>query len=99
MADLIRKKYSSADLPYHIIIPSLPGYTLSSGGPVDKDWGMRDSARVINSLMKSLGFDKYISQGGDVGSFLSILQTEYEEVVGIHCMSCVCTQIQHAILI
>lgn len=86
MAKLIREKYSSADLPYHIIIPSLPGYTLSSGGPVDGDWGMKDSARVINTLMKNLGFDRYISQGGDVGSFLSILQADYEEVVGIHCM-------------
>jgi microsomal epoxide hydrolase len=30
MMDIIRKQYEKKDLPYHIIVPSLPGYTLSA---------------------------------------------------------------------
>lgn len=85
MCELIRKQYPGEDSPYHIVIPSLPGYTLSSGGPLDKDWTMEDSARVINQLMLNLGFQKYIAQGGDVGSFEArIMAQEYDACVGIH---------------
>ncbi|KAF2128177.1 epoxide hydrolase-like protein [Dothidotthia symphoricarpi CBS 119687] len=82
---LIREQYSAKDLPYHIIVPSLPGYTLSSGGPVDKNWTMEDTARVINQLMLNLNFDRYIAQGGDIGSFESrLLAQEYDACVGMH---------------
>lgn len=84
LASLIREKYSAKDQPYHIIIPSLPGYTLSSGGPTNKDWTIQDTARIINTLMKGLGFNKYISQGGDIGSIVSTVLSQYEEVAGIH---------------
>jgi microsomal epoxide hydrolase len=69
MMDIIRNKYSSEDLPYHIIVPSLVGYTLSSGPPTNKDFTSQDLSRVNDKLMKELGFgDGYIAQGGDVGS-------------------------------
>ncbi|KAJ4292651.1 hypothetical protein N0V90_009314 [Kalmusia sp. IMI 367209] len=85
MLEVIKKQYEGKELPYHIIIPSLPGYTLSSGGPVDRDWGVRDSAEVMHNLMQSLGFEKYFVQGGDVGSFLArIMAATYEGVVGAH---------------
>ncbi|KAF2470951.1 epoxide hydrolase-like protein [Lindgomyces ingoldianus] len=85
MCDLIREKYSADNLPYHIVVPSLPGYTLSSGGPPHSDWRMQDSARVINQVMQNLGFSKYIAQGGDVGSFLGrVLAQEYDSCVGVH---------------
>ncbi|KAF2259527.1 epoxide hydrolase-like protein [Lojkania enalia] len=85
VAELIRKKYTPASQPYHIIIASLPGYTLSSSGPLDKDWTLQDTARIINTLMNNLGFEKYIAQGGDVGSFVStILSATYDSCVGIH---------------
>lgn len=87
MLDLVKKQYEGKDLPYHIIVPSLPGYTLSGGPPVDRDWTSKDSARVLHKLVLSLGFNKYIVQGGDVGSFLARMMThEYEEVVGQHRM-------------
>jgi pimeloyl-ACP methyl ester carboxylesterase len=86
MCDLLRKKYSEEDLPYHVVVPSLPGYTLSSGGPLDRDWTMQDSARVIDRLMHNLGCDKYIAQGGDIGSFIgAILAENYDSCVAIHC--------------
>ncbi|KAF1851359.1 epoxide hydrolase-like protein [Cucurbitaria berberidis CBS 394.84] len=85
MLQLIGKQYSAKDLPYHIIVPSLPGYTLSSSGPADKNWTMEDTARIINQLMLNLGFEKYIAQGGDVGSFEAmILSQGYDTCVGVH---------------
>lgn len=72
MLDLIKKQYSAKDLPYHIIVPSMPGYAFSSGPPVDKDFELADAVRLCNNLMQSLGFaDGYIAQGGDLGSFIS----------------------------
>ncbi|KAL5389545.1 hypothetical protein DPSP01_002441 [Paraphaeosphaeria sporulosa] len=81
----LQKKFEGKDLPYHIIVPSLPGYTLSSGGPLERDWTTLDSAAVMEKLMRGLGFDKYFVQGGDVGSFLCrIMAARYESVVGVH---------------
>lgn len=88
LCEIIRKQYSDEDLPYHIIVPSLPGYTLSAGLPVDRDWTIEDTARIMNQLMLDLGFDKYIAQGGDIGSFEAcILSRDYDACVAIHCMS------------
>lgn len=67
--DKLRKRYLADDLPYHLIVPSLPGYAFSSPPPVDNDIGIEDVARVMNQLMLNLGFDNgYMVQGGDVGS-------------------------------
>jgi microsomal epoxide hydrolase len=85
MCALIREQYAAKDLPYHIIVPSLPGYTLSKVQSADKEWTLEDSARVINQLMLNLGFDKYIAQGGDVGSFEArLLSQTYDACIGIH---------------
>lgn len=85
MLEIIKKQYSPKDLPYHVIIPSLPGYTLTSGPPVDQDWTIYDSARIMNQLMLNLGFEKYIAQGGDIGSLLARIMTlEYDACVGVH---------------
>jgi len=85
MLELLRKKYKKEDSPYHIIVASLPGYTLSGSGPLDRNWTIEDSARIINRLMVNLGFSKYIAQGGDVGSMEArLLAVEYDECVAIH---------------
>lgn len=85
MLKLIKDKHQQKDLPYHIIVPSLPGYTLSAAIPTDKNWSLHDTARIINTLMTNLGFPKYLAQGGDVGSFEArIMAKEYDECVGIH---------------
>ncbi|KAF1914142.1 Alpha/Beta hydrolase protein [Ampelomyces quisqualis] len=81
----IRKQYGRKNLPYHIIVPSLPGYPLSAGLPTDKNWTMEASAHIIHKLMTNLGFEKYLAQGGDVGSFEArILAHEHDACVGIH---------------
>jgi pimeloyl-ACP methyl ester carboxylesterase len=82
--ELLKTKYGK-DSPYHVIIPSLPGYTLSSGPAIDHDWAVENSARVIDKVMKELGFPKYIAQGGDVGSFVAhTLATDFESCIAVH---------------
>ncbi|KAF4470622.1 epoxide hydrolase [Fusarium albosuccineum] len=86
MLSLFAKKYSPETLPYHIIVPSLPGYALSSGPPLDRDFTLADGARIMNQLMINLGFSNgYIAQGGDVGSMISrILSESSNECKAIH---------------
>ncbi|KAK4948712.1 hypothetical protein LTR10_012716 [Elasticomyces elasticus] len=70
--DTLKQRYSPQDLPYHVIVPSLPGYAYSSGPPLDTDYGIDLAAGALNNLMVGLGFGSgYIAQGGDLGSFVS----------------------------
>ncbi|TIA61200.1 alpha/beta-hydrolase [Aureobasidium pullulans] len=73
MLTVIKKQYPNPeDLPYHIIVPSLPGYAFSSSPPIDRDFKADDMAPVMNALMVALGFGSgYIAQGGDLGSFIA----------------------------
>lgn len=73
MLDLIKKQYPDpSSLPYHIIVPSLPGYAFSSAPPTDRDFKCEHIAPVMDAVMQALGFgDGYIAQGGDLGSFIS----------------------------
>ncbi|OPB44494.1 hypothetical protein A0O28_0028130 [Trichoderma guizhouense] len=83
--ELLLKKYDPSSLPYHVIVPSLPGYMLSSGPSQTEAWTHEDAARVINKAVKALGFSRYAVQGGDVGSLIaSTLATNYDSVVAIH---------------
>ncbi|KAL2684527.1 hypothetical protein Neosp_005605 [[Neocosmospora] mangrovei] len=85
MLELLRKKYDSSSLPYHIIVPSLPGYTLSSGPSQTEAWNSDDAARVINKAVNALGFSRYAVQGGDVGCLIaSLLATTYQSVAAVH---------------
>ena len=81
----IRSQYPDPKtLPYHIVVPSLPGYPLSPR-PTDREFTMDESSAVLNTLMVNLGFTKYIAQGGDVGSYNArISAMNHEECVGIH---------------
>ncbi|KAJ3546558.1 hypothetical protein NM208_g1942 [Fusarium decemcellulare] len=54
--EILPKKYNSSCLPYHVIVPSLPGYTLSSGPRKTEAWNSEDAARVINNAVMALGF-------------------------------------------
>jgi microsomal epoxide hydrolase len=65
----MRQKYTPDTLPYHLVAPSLPGYTLSKGRPLEHDISQIDVARVMDAVMREIGFGAgYIAQGGDVGS-------------------------------
>lgn len=84
--DLLKKKYPSPeDLPYHVIVPSLPGYAFSSGPPLHQDYSMEQAAMCMDKLMRGLGFNKYLAQGGDLGSFVSRIQAAASDAcVGMH---------------
>ncbi|TDZ35744.1 putative epoxide hydrolase [Colletotrichum spinosum] len=87
MLDLLLGKYSPDTLPYHVIVPSLPGYGLSSASvPLDKEIRVDQVAGVMHQLMLDLGFGGgYAAQGGDVGSFLArLMAANYAECKAFH---------------
>ena len=71
MLDLLVSKYTPETLPYHIVVPSIPDYGLSIRPNEDRELTMEAAAEAMNELMVALGFDAYVAQGGDVGSFLA----------------------------
>lgn len=70
--DVLKGNHAPGSLPFHMIVPSLPGYGYSSGPPLDRDFRCQDIADVMDKLMVGLGFRRgYVTQGGDIGSFVS----------------------------
>ena len=70
---------------FDVIVPSLPGYGFS--GRPSRPIGPRKMASIFNSLMtNSLGYKKYISQGGDFGGTICTwLAYDFpESLLGIH---------------
>lgn len=86
MLDLLRTKYTPETLPFHAVVPSLPGYGLSSGPTTTADFTSVNAARVLNSLMVQLGFGRgYVAQGGDVGYFLARrMSATHDECKALH---------------
>lgn len=84
---VLMEKYTPDTLPFHVIVPSLPGYAYSSGPPVDQNFDTEGIARVMDKLMVGLGFGKgYVTQGGDIGSFVSrVLAVNSESCLAAHC--------------
>ena len=74
------------------MVPSLPGYTFSSGPPLDVNFNGEDTARVINKVMLNLGFeDGYVAQGGDIGSKIGrILAVDHDACKAVHCKHADC---------
>jgi pimeloyl-ACP methyl ester carboxylesterase len=54
---------------FHVVIPSMPGYGFS-GKPTSPGWGPERMGRAWDQLMKRLGYDRYVAQGGDWGAFV-----------------------------
>ena len=78
----LTQKYTPETLPVHLIVPSLVGYGFSSPPPVDVDFATKDNATLFDVLMRGLGFDKYIAQGGDVGSLVARFLGELDACKG-----------------
>jgi pimeloyl-ACP methyl ester carboxylesterase len=60
---------ASASDAFHVVIPSMPGYGFS-GKPTGTGWGPERMGRAWAELMKRLGYDRYVAQGGDWGAFV-----------------------------
>ena len=59
----------SASDAFHLVIPSMPGYGFS-GKPSTTGWGPQRIARAWAVLMKRLGYEKFVAQGGDWGALI-----------------------------
>ncbi len=70
---------------FHVIIPCLPGYGFS-GKPTETGTSVEKIGRMWGELMRRLGYDRYVAQGGDWGSMItmSIGMTETTHCAGIH---------------
>jgi pimeloyl-ACP methyl ester carboxylesterase len=58
---------ASATDAFDIVIPSLPGYGFS-GKPTTTGWDIPRIARTWVTLMKRLGYRRFVAAGGDVGA-------------------------------
>jgi pimeloyl-ACP methyl ester carboxylesterase len=58
---------ASASEAFDIVIPSLPGYGFS-GKPNATGWDISRIARAWVTLMKRLGYARFVAAGGDVGA-------------------------------
>lgn len=70
---------------FHLVIPSLPGFGLS-GAPREAGWGTSRVSRAWSELMRRLGYERYLAQGGDAGAVVSLELGRYapENLVGVH---------------
>ena len=75
---------SDADA-FDVVIPSLPGYGFS-GRPSEPGWDPERIARAWAELMKRLGYNRYVAQGGDWGTPISsaMARQKAEGLLGIH---------------
>jgi pimeloyl-ACP methyl ester carboxylesterase len=75
----------SASDAFHLVIPSMPGYGFS-GKPTTTGWGPERIARAWTTLMRRLGYQHFVAQGGDWGSVVTDLLGVQAppELLGIH---------------
>lgn len=52
---------------FHVVAPSLPGYGWSDK-PTATGWGVERIASAWHQLMRGLGYERYVAQGGDWGA-------------------------------
>ncbi|EGR47257.1 uncharacterized protein TRIREDRAFT_64469 [Trichoderma reesei QM6a] len=87
MLSLLRDKYpDEASLPYHIVVPSLPGYGLSDPPPAQRNFTTDDATWMMDHLLtQALGFTAYVAQGGDVGAYVAhFLARGYPACKAVH---------------
>jgi pimeloyl-ACP methyl ester carboxylesterase len=70
---------------FHVVCPSLPGYGFSEK-PTTTGWGADRIASAWAELMRRLGYDRYVAQGGDWGAMVtsSLGLLDADHVIGIH---------------
>jgi pimeloyl-ACP methyl ester carboxylesterase len=75
----------SASDAFDVVIPSIPGYGYS-GKPTTTGWDPERVARTWVTLMKRLGYTKFVAQGGDWGAVIVDLMAVQAppELLGIH---------------
>jgi pimeloyl-ACP methyl ester carboxylesterase len=75
----------SAGDAFDLVLPSVPGYGFSAE-PAELGWWAGRVAQAWPELMRRLGYDHYVAQGGDVGAAVTDAMGRLapEGLVGIH---------------
>jgi pimeloyl-ACP methyl ester carboxylesterase len=70
---------------FDVVIPSIPGFGFS-GKPTTTGWGPEHIARAWVTLMKRLGYNRFVASGGDWGAMISDVMGAQAppELLGIH---------------
>src|SRR5262249_30554544 len=74
-----------AEDAFDLVLPSMPNYGFSAR-PQGTGWGPERLAHAWHELMGRLGYERYVSQGGDWGAVVSDALTRRAPVglLGIH---------------
>ena len=70
---------------FDVVVPSLPGFAFS--GPLPRNGvGYVETASMWVKLMRELGYEKFITHGGDAGAFVSaqLGHAHAESIMGVH---------------
>jgi pimeloyl-ACP methyl ester carboxylesterase len=75
----------SAEEAFDLVIPSLPGYGFSDQ-PAEVGWDAGRIAEAWAELMHSLGYTRYVAQGGDQGAGVTdaMARQAPDGLVGVH---------------
>jgi len=70
---------------FHVVIPSLPGYGFSAK-PTSVGWNPPRIAKAWVTLMNTLGYQRFVAQGGDWGNAVSEIMALNQPpgLLGIH---------------
>jgi pimeloyl-ACP methyl ester carboxylesterase len=70
---------------FHLVLPSIPGYGFG-GQPAEVGWDAARIGQAWAELMKRLGYDRYVAQGGDRGAVVTdaMARQAPEGLLGVH---------------
>jgi epoxide hydrolase len=70
---------------FHVVVPSVPGYGFSAP-PRETGWNTARVAGLWARLMHRLGYDRYGTQGGDLGAYIApeMAKAAPAHVVGVY---------------
>jgi epoxide hydrolase len=70
---------------FHLVVPHVPGFGWSQA-PTEAGFSVGRVARMWAALMARLGYDRYGTQGGDLGAYIApeVAIVDPEHVVGVH---------------
>ncbi|KUJ18777.1 alpha/beta-hydrolase [Mollisia scopiformis] len=69
LPELVEPK-NSEHPAFHVVAPSIPGYGFSEGSR-KPGFRVKQTGEICHKLMLALGYDEYVSQGGDIGCFVT----------------------------
>ena len=78
-----------AEDAFHVVAPSIPGYGFSDRPP-RLGYGRDRTGAIFAELMARLGYERYGTQGGDLGAGISrwLAANDAEHVAGLHLNLC-----------